>query len=38
MTPTICREDVFFINPFDRNPNVEDIIIFQRGTYGRFTE
>lgn len=30
MTPTICREDVFFINPFDRNPNVGDIIIFQR--------
>jgi len=31
MTPTISRGDVFFINPFVRNPDVGDIIVFKTG-------
>ena len=31
MTPTISKGDVFFINPFSRNPNVGDIIVFNAG-------
>ena len=31
MKPTIGKGDVFFINPFEKNPEVGDIIVFQTG-------
>lgn len=31
MKPTINKGDVFFINPFERNPEVGDIVVFKTG-------
>ncbi|AIF70244.1 hypothetical protein PAP_09330 [Palaeococcus pacificus DY20341] len=35
MTPTISKGDLFFINPFSRNADVKDIIVFNM--YGAWT-